>query len=61
MRGHLQNTIPPSLNLVSPVAVDKSIVRFITEATSPMPQLQAVMSNSFGFGGTNASLLFAKV
>ena len=25
------------------------------------PELRAVMSNSFGFGGVNASLLFAKL
>ena len=35
-------------------------LQFIAEATPLPTSCRAVMSNSFGFGGTNASLLFKK-
>jgi 3-oxoacyl-[acyl-carrier-protein] synthase II len=50
--------IPPTINLENPsencrlnYAAHKAVER----------KLEAVMSNSFGFGGTNATLVFAKV
>lgn len=35
-------------------------LRFVSEATPLAPHATAAMSNSFGFGGTNAALLFKK-
>jgi 3-oxoacyl-[acyl-carrier-protein] synthase II len=52
-----QNVMPPTLNLTETTA------EFTLNYVPNQPQekeLHAVMSNSFGFGGTNASLLFAK-
>jgi 3-oxoacyl-[acyl-carrier-protein] synthase II len=50
--------IPPTINLENTsencrlnYAAHKAVER----------KLEAVMSNSFGFGGTNATLVFAKV
>ncbi|GMF12720.1 unnamed protein product [Phytophthora lilii] len=51
-----QNVMPPTLNL------DETTEEFTLNYVPKQPQekeLHAVMSNSFGFGGTNASLLFA--
>lgn len=49
--------VAPSINIdsIDPEAVDFPIVR----EYKPVP-LKTVMSNSFGFGGTNASLVFSK-
>ncbi|POM78344.1 Beta-ketoacyl-acyl-carrier-protein synthase II [Phytophthora palmivora] len=52
-----QNVMPPTLNLT------ETTKEFTLNYVPNQPQekkLHAVMSNSFGFGGTNASLLFAK-
>ncbi|ETL94536.1 beta-ketoacyl-acyl-carrier-protein synthase II [Phytophthora nicotianae] len=51
------NVMPPTLNLT------ETTKEFTLNYVPNQPQekeLHAVMSNSFGFGGTNASLLFAK-
>ncbi|KNE71802.1 beta-ketoacyl-acyl-carrier-protein synthase II [Allomyces macrogynus ATCC 38327] len=50
--------VPPTLNLHDP---DPEADGFqLTPLTAvPKPDMAAVMSNSFGFGGTNASLVFA--
>ncbi|KAG7389608.1 hypothetical protein PHYPSEUDO_010005 [Phytophthora pseudosyringae] len=51
------NVMPPTLNLT------ETTQEFTLNYVPNQPQekeLHAVMSNSFGFGGTNASLLFAK-
>ncbi|EGZ16003.1 3-oxoacyl carrier protein synthase [Phytophthora sojae] len=51
------NVMPPTLNLT------ETTEEFTLNYVPKQPQekeLHAVMSNSFGFGGTNASLLFAK-
>ncbi|KAL3671705.1 hypothetical protein V7S43_003615 [Phytophthora oleae] len=51
------NVMPPTLNL------HETTKEFTLNYVPNQPQekqLHAVMSNSFGFGGTNASLLFAK-
>ncbi len=50
--------IAPSINIeeVDPEFADMPIVREFTKK-----ELKTVMSNSFGFGGTNATLVFGKV
>ncbi len=45
-----------NIETLDPLAVDFPIVRESQEAT-----LNTVMSNSFGFGGTNGTLVFARV
>lgn len=55
----MQNSIaPPTLNLENP-SVDTKI-DLVPKVAKPM-EIKAAMSNSFGFGGTNAALVFAKV
>lgn len=52
------NVCPPTLNLHTPDdGCDLNFVPLISQERA----LNAVMSNSFGFGGTNASLIFQKV
>lgn len=52
------SVIPPTLNLHEPSEeCDLNFVPFKPQEK----ELRYVMSNSFGFGGTNASLIFAKV
>ncbi|WOK92950.1 3-oxoacyl-[acyl-carrier-protein] synthase, mitochondrial isoform X2 [Canna indica] len=48
---------PPTLNLVKPDPVFRE--EFMPLSASKKMQIRAALSNSFGFGGTNASLLFA--
>jgi 3-oxoacyl-[acyl-carrier-protein] synthase II len=53
-----RGVIPPTINLENPdPAVDLDCVPNTARAAS----LDAVMTNSFGFGGTNASLIFTRV
>ncbi len=55
----MQNSIaPPTLNLENP-SVDTKI-DLVPKVAKPM-EIKAAMSNSFGFGGTNAALVFAKI
>jgi 3-oxoacyl-[acyl-carrier-protein] synthase II len=51
------NTLPPTLNLDNP-SVETRIDLVPHEARKK--QVDVVLSNSFGFGGTNASLVFAR-
>ena len=53
----LSGDLPPTLNLFDP-SVDTAIDR--VALTSKHKRLEAVFSNSFGFGGTNACLVFAR-
>ncbi len=50
--------VPPTLNLDNPS--DSCDLNFVPH-TAIDKELNVVMSNSFGFGGTNASLIFKKV
>ena len=52
------NVIPPTLNLDNP-SVETPIDLVPHEARSQ--EVNTVLSNSFGFGGTNASLIFRRV
>lgn len=52
-----QNSVPPTLNLHSPnVGADFNFVPLLAQ----VKQVDVAMSNSFGFGGTNASLVFSR-
>jgi 3-oxoacyl-[acyl-carrier-protein] synthase II len=54
-----QQMLPPTLNLVDPEDVAK---QFDLVPLKPKPKaLKHVLSNSFGFGGVNASLVFSAV
>lgn len=52
-----EGAAPPTLNLTSPIPASFSYVR---DVSKPAPHLKHAMSNSFGFGGTNCSLIFSK-
>ena len=52
------NMLPPTLNLHNP-SVETAID--LVPLKAKQKQLSAAMSNSFGFGGTNASLIFAEL
>jgi len=54
-----QNFACGTLNLEKPIDNASDSKRFINENTSM--EINAVMSNSFGFGGVNASLVVKKV
>lgn len=52
-----QNTVPPTLNLDEPgVNVKFNLV----PKEAQQRQVNAALTNSFGFGGTNATLVFSK-
>lgn len=51
-------TLPPSVNLDTP---DVTGIRLVGRTAEAAPGLSAVLSNSFGFGGTNASLVLTTV
>ncbi|WP_029618062.1 beta-ketoacyl-ACP synthase [Pseudorhizobium marinum] len=52
----LTGTVPPTINYVNP---DPTIVLDVVPYEKRDQQVQAVLSNSFGFGGQNASLVMA--
>ncbi|MGE3244905.1 MAG: beta-ketoacyl-ACP synthase II [Beijerinckiaceae bacterium] len=52
------NMVPPTLNLDNP-SVDTAID--LTPHTAKQKNIDVALSNSFGFGGTNASLVFRAV
>lgn len=53
-----QNKVPPTINLDNPSP--ECDLDYVPH-TARERQLKAVMNNSFGFGGTNACLIFAKI
>ena len=54
----IDNVIPPTINLDNP---DPSCDLDYTPHTARDRSIKIAMNNSFGFGGTNSSLIFAKV
>ena len=53
---------PPTANLTDlDAGLEDLGLHFARGSPVPMPGVQAVMTNSFGFGGTNASLVFGKI
>ncbi|CRK47187.1 hypothetical protein BN1723_007412 [Verticillium longisporum] len=52
-----ENLIPPTLNLENPNVGPK--MNYVPLKTQEK-EVKVAMSNSFGFGGTNATLVFAK-
>jgi 3-oxoacyl-[acyl-carrier-protein] synthase II len=50
------NTLPPTINLDNPD--DACDLDYVANKARPVASLDRVMSNSFGFGGHNASLIF---
>ena len=52
------NVVPPTLNLDDPS--DSCDIELVPHTAQERP-VRRVLSNSFGFGGTNASLIFAEV
>lgn len=53
-----QNIVPPTINQISK---DEDCDLDYVPNTARKAELKAVMSNSFGFGGTNASVIFKKL
>ncbi len=56
--GMQNNVVPPTINLDSPD--DQCDLDYVPNQPRPVADLNVVMSNSFGFGGHNASLIFKK-
>ncbi len=54
----LNNTVPPTINLNDPD--DECDLDYVAHTPRKVDNLDLVMSNSFGFGGHNASLIFRK-
>jgi len=52
------NVVPPTLNLDNP-SVETPID--LVPHASQKREINTVLSNSFGFGGTNASLIFRRI
>jgi 3-oxoacyl-[acyl-carrier-protein] synthase II len=51
--------LPPTLNLDNPI--EEAAGLNLVPKTAQEKQLKAVMNNSFGFGGTNATVIFSRV
>ncbi|MBR6232001.1 MAG: beta-ketoacyl-ACP synthase II, partial [Alphaproteobacteria bacterium] len=53
------NLIPPTINLDNPE--EETIGFNLVPNTAQEKRISVALSNSFGFGGTNATLIFKKV
>lgn len=58
IKSLLDNVAPPTINLDEPG--EGCDLDYVPHTARDLP-MQAVMSNSFGFGGTNGSLVFGKL
>lgn len=56
-----QNVLPPTLNLDNPGDPPEEFDCNYVPKTPQDHKVNVAVSNSFGFGGTNASLCFAKL
>jgi 3-oxoacyl-[acyl-carrier-protein] synthase II len=54
-----QGIVPPTLNLEDPIEEAKGMNLVANQAQKC--EVKVAMSNSFGFGGTNASLILKKL
>ena len=57
MKSLETNTLPPTLNLDNPST--QTTINLIPHESIP-ERVNNIISNSFGFGGTNASLIFGR-
>ncbi len=55
-----EGALPPTLNLENP-DVGMDTINLVALEAQQKTGIKAVLSNSFGFGGTNASIILAKV
>lgn len=55
--SYVQGIAPPTLNLEHPDTIFDGL--FSPLSTPKRMDIRAVLTNSFGFGGTNAALVFA--
>ena len=58
IKAILEQTCPPTLNLDDPA--DEVADMDLVPLKPKKREIKAAMSNSFGFGGTNSSLIFKK-
>lgn len=58
IRSLLDNVAPPTINLDNPG--EGCDLDYVPNTARDLP-MEAVMSNSFGFGGTNGSLVFSRI
>jgi len=56
----IQDTLPPTLNLENPGDPPEEFNCNYVAKTPQDKHINVALSNSFGFGGTNASLCFSK-
>jgi len=59
IKSLLTGIVPPTLNLDDPISEAEGL-NLVPHKAQERP-LQAVMNNSFGFGGTNATVIFKRV
>ncbi|KAF2008578.1 3-oxoacyl-synthase-like protein [Aaosphaeria arxii CBS 175.79] len=59
--GLYNNTLPPTLNLQNPGDPKEDFDCNYVANTAQQKEVRVALSNSFGFGGTNASLCFSKM
>ncbi|KAJ3072555.1 Mitochondrial beta-keto-acyl synthase [Podochytrium sp. JEL0797] len=58
---YYQNVLPATLNLTTLEPASEFSLNYVRGQAQHGKTVRAAMSNSFGFGGTNASLLFSKI
>lgn len=61
MTNASQNILPPTLNLNNPGDPPEDFTCNYVANIAQQKEIKVALSNSFGFGGTNASLCFRKM